>query len=111
MRLVDIDAPEKGQAFGQRSEQFLSDLCFKKPAVVKPKTRDRFGRTVARVECDGADASLEQVTAGVARIFDRYLKDRGLYTVPGEAREAKRGLWAGSAPAPPWEWRKRTTAN
>ena len=30
VRLADIDAPELGQAFGQRSKQSLSDLCFNK---------------------------------------------------------------------------------
>ena len=33
---------------------------------------DRYGRTVARVECDGTDASAAQVRAGMAWAFLRY---------------------------------------
>ena len=61
IRLAEIDAPESHQAFGNRAKQSLSDLCFKKPAEVRPVTKDRYGRTVARVACDGQDASAYQV--------------------------------------------------
>ena len=69
VRLAEIDAPEKGQAFDTRSKQHLSDVCFRKPAEVRPPTTDRHGRTVARVICDGIDASAEQVRAGMAWVF------------------------------------------
>ena len=76
VRLAEIDAPEKGQAFGNRSKQHLSDVCFKKQAEVRPQTTDRYGRTVARVICDGTDANVEQVRAGMAWVFDKYVTDR-----------------------------------
>ncbi len=47
IRLAEIDAPEMGQAFGTKSREHLAGLCYKKPAVVSPRTRDRYGRTVA----------------------------------------------------------------
>jgi len=78
VRLAEIDAPEKGQAFGNRSKQHLSHLWFKRPAEVRPQTKDRDGRTVARVTCDGVDANAEQVHAGMAWVFDKYVVDRGL---------------------------------
>ncbi len=105
IRLAEIDAPEKAQPFGNRSKQHLSALCFGKAAVVTPRTTDRYRRTVARVECEGTDASSEQVHAGMAWVFDRYVTDRGLYVVQDEARVSGRGLWADSEPMPPWEWR------
>lgn len=55
-----------------------------------PQTTDRYGRTVARVECDGVDANAEQVRAGMASVFDRYMTDRSLYAVQDEVRAAKR---------------------
>jgi endonuclease YncB( thermonuclease family) len=64
------------------------------------------GRTVARVECDCADASAEQ--AVIAWVFDRYVTDRGLYAVQDEARAARRGLWSEGQPLAPWQWRRRT---
>ena len=65
-RLAEIDAPEKGQAFGARSKQHLAELCFQKQATVTPRTKDRYLRTVANVECEGVDAGTEQVRAGMA---------------------------------------------
>jgi endonuclease YncB( thermonuclease family) len=53
IRLAEIDAPEKRQPFGERSKQALAAMCFQKPAIVTPQTRDRFGRIVARIDCDG----------------------------------------------------------
>jgi endonuclease YncB( thermonuclease family) len=75
VRLAEIDAPEKGQAWGARSKQHLSGVCFRKPTEVRPRTTDR------------------------------YVADRSPYTVQANARETKRGLWSDAAPEPPWEWR------
>jgi endonuclease YncB( thermonuclease family) len=106
VRVAEIDAPEKRQAWGQRSRQHLAATCFEKVAVVRPRTTDRYGRTVARVECDGTDASAEQVRAGMAWVFDRYVTDRSLYAVQDEARSLRTGLWADAQPMSPWEWRR-----
>lgn len=107
VRVAEIDAPEKRQAWGTRSRQHLAELCHGKPAIVRPRTTDRYGRTVARVECDGTDASAEQVRAGMAWVFDRYVTDRTLYAVQDDARGERRGLWGDAEPVAPWEWRRR----
>lgn len=107
VRVAEIDAPEKGQAWGTRSRQHLAELCHGKAATVRPRTTDRYGRTVARVECDGIDASAEQVRAGMAWVFDRYVTDRSLYAVQDAARGERRGLWGDAESVAPWEWRKR----
>lgn len=72
VRFAEIDAPEKGQAFGNCSGQHLDDLCFRKQAFVKLQTTDRYGRTVARVECDGVDANAEQGFTGLACMGSRH---------------------------------------
>ena len=105
VRLAEIDAPEKGQAFGARSKQHLAELCFQKQATVTPRAKDRYLRTVANVECEGVDVGTEQVRSGMAWVFDRYVTDRSLYAVQDDARSAKRGLWTNPNPTPPWEWR------
>jgi endonuclease YncB( thermonuclease family) len=74
--------------------------------VVKPRTTDRYGRTVARVECDGVDASAEQIRSGMAWVFDRYVSDSALYEMQAVARGERRGLWGDAEPVAPWEWRR-----
>jgi endonuclease YncB( thermonuclease family) len=106
VRLAEIDAPEKRQAFGAQSKDHLGALCFGEVATILPQTRDRYGRTVARVECRGQDASSEQVRVGLAWFFTRYGRDGRLRELEGLARGSKAGLWADAAPVPPWEWRR-----
>jgi len=106
VRLTEIDAPEKAQAFGNKSKQSLSDLCFGKTATLNDKGKDKYGRTLARVTCDGIDANTEQVRRGMAWAYTRYApKDLPLYGVQAEAQREKRGLWADPEPVAPWEWR------
>lgn len=112
VRLAEIDAPEKAQPFGAKSKQSLSDLCFGKQARIYPLGRDRYGRTIGRIYCftpgvkTEIDANAEQVRRGLAWVYDRYVTDPDLYPLQDAARAERRGLWADSAPTPPWEWRK-----
>lgn len=110
IRLAEIDAPEKKQPFGNVSKHALSDLCFQQMAKVTPETMDRFGRTVAHVECRGKDASAQQVLTGNAWVFDRYVKDRSLYTLQKAAQEQRLGLWRDPNPLAPWLWRAQQRA-
>lgn len=108
VRLAEIDAPEKRQAFGTQSKQALSDMCFQRIAEFRVVAHDRYGRTVARVKCDGVDANAEQVRLGMAWVYDKYVKDTSLYQLQDEARVARRGLWTDSAPITPWTFRLRS---
>lgn len=74
--------------------------------MVKPQTRDRCGRTVARINFDGTDANTEMTRTGAASVFGRCVTDRGLCKVEDEARTALRGLWGDRDAMPPWMWRK-----
>lgn len=105
VRLAEIDAPEKRQAFGNVSRQHLAALCFQRHATIRPQTTDRYRRTVARVECNGQDASLEQVRSGLAWAYTKYLTDPAVAQAETEARAAGRGLWSDPNPMPPWQWR------
>lgn len=106
IRLAEIDAPEKKQAFGQRSKERLSDLCFQQMATITPQTKDRYGRTVARVKCQGADASAELVRSGMAWAYTKYLTDPEIKRLEGQARQVGIGVWSDPNPVPPWEFRK-----
>lgn len=106
VRLAEIDAPEKTQPFGNRSKQSLSELCFKKPALVHPQDIDKYGRLIGRVECDGTDANASMVYLGMAWVYDQYVTDETLYQYQEEAQAERRGLWSRQNPVEPWLWRR-----
>lgn len=108
IRLSSIDAPEKAQAFGQKSKESLSELCFGKMATLTDTGKKHRDREIATVHCDGVDANTEQVRRGMAWVYRKYApKELPLYAVEEEAKAAKRGLWANENPVPPWEWRRK----
>jgi len=106
VRLKEIDAPELKQPFGRQARESLVQICAKKEAKVLWTEIDRNGRTLGRVLCGATDANAEQVRRGMAWVFDRYVRDRSLYTLQESAQAARLGLWADQAPVPPWEWRQ-----
>lgn len=105
VRVAQIDAPERGQPFSQRSRQALIALCREQPARLRTAGEDRFGRTLAEVECQGRDVGAAQVEAGLAWVFERYASNPALSSLQAAARDDRRGLWRDAAPQPPWEWR------
>ncbi len=111
VRVAGIDAPEKRQAFGEKSKRALSDCAFGRDADVIGDKRDKYGRTVAKIVADGKDCGLAQITAGLAWHYKKYEReqsstDRESYaTAETAARDSKTGLWEDKAPVPPWEWR------
>ena len=105
IRLAQIDAPEKAQAFGRRSEQSLRELVGKKKVALWWKSLDRYGRPIAQVSVNGVDVNAEQVRRGFAWVFRRYSKDEALIALEAQAKAAGLGLWADPRPIPPWDWR------
>lgn len=114
IRLAGIDAPEKSQAFGNRSKQHLSDLVYQKTVDIDWNKTDKYGRTIGKVIVAGKDANLAQIRAGLAWHYKAYekeqsTKDRSDYAqVEGDARTRKLGLWADAKPIPPWDYRHGT---
>jgi endonuclease YncB( thermonuclease family) len=77
IRIAGIDAPEKGQAFGERSTQNLSALVLQKRIEARCHKKDRYSR------CEGcalfvalSDAGLEQVRAGMAWWYREYAHEQ-----------------------------------
>ncbi|ULO22982.1 thermonuclease family protein [Methylocystis sp. SB2] len=113
IRLHGIDAPEKGQPCfdgadqpyncGQRAAMALDEFIGQSPVSCRERDVDRYGRTVASCQVRGEDIELWLVRSGHAFAYRRYSSD--YIGAEQEAKNAKRGLWAGSA-QPPWEWRK-----
>ena len=71
VRLDGIDAPEKGQPFGQASKRHLSGLAFDRVATAECHKADRYRRNVCRITVNDADLCLEQLRAGMAWVFTR----------------------------------------
>lgn len=107
VRLAEIDAPERRQAYGTVARQYLARLCFRRTAAVRVQSTDRYGRIVGRVTCAGVDANAAMVRAGLAWAYVRYLRDPQITALQREARQARLGLWRDADPAPPWVFRIR----
>jgi endonuclease YncB( thermonuclease family) len=112
IRLAGIDAPEKKQAFGNRSKESLSALAFDRTVDVETSKRDRYGRQIGKVLVNGRDVNLVQVERGMAWFYRKYQReqspnDQRLYDAAEDAaRAGKRGLWRDAEPVPPWEFRR-----
>jgi endonuclease YncB( thermonuclease family) len=107
IRLANIDAPERGQPWGERAKQALSQRVFGKDVRVNEVTTDRYGRTVGEVYADDVCVNCELVRDGHAWVYRRYNQDPVLPKLEDEARAARRGLWSlpEAQRVPPWEWR------
>jgi micrococcal nuclease len=107
VRLAGVDAPEKGQAFGQRSKQALSQMIFGREVTVVSTGRDRYERTLGIVRLmDGGSVNERLVENGWAWHYTRYSSDRRLSDLESRARASRRGLWAEPRPVAPWDFRK-----
>lgn len=108
IRLAEIDAPESGQPYGNKSKQVLSGLVFGKDVRVVVQTTDRYGRTVGRPHVGSLDVSAEMIRMGAAWAYREYLKDQSLLVLEADAKSNQRGLWGLSEAQnmPPWEWRR-----
>lgn len=105
VRMHQIDAPEKRQAFGQRSKQSLSDLVYGKVVSVEMTGDKSYERPVGTIFVNGVDINKEQVRRGMAWASTKYVKDPSLFTLEKDARQQRIGLWVDPNPIPPWEFR------
>jgi len=112
VRIAFVDAPEKGQPFGQRAKAAMSELLFGKDVELQAHTIDRHWLLVARVLVDGQDAGFELLKQGLCWVYERYLPEASpdiqasYQQAQAVAREQKFGLWSDPFPVPPWDWRK-----
>jgi endonuclease YncB( thermonuclease family) len=114
IRLQGIDAPEKAQAFGQKSKQSLNQLVHSKMVTVEFEKKDKYGRTVGKVLLNGTDVCLEQIKLGMAWHYKQYQseqskEDREIYAQAEQlAKSQAIGLWRDKNPMSPWDFRKQT---
>lgn len=108
IRLEHIDCPEKGQSYGTRARQFISDSCFGKNVTVTGTRFDRNKRLLGVVTTvAGTNINKALVEAGLAWHYRQYSSDSSYSLLEKQARLQRKGLWAENKPTPPWNWRKR----
>lgn len=106
IRINGIDAPEKKQAFGNKSKELLSSLIFGKRINIDVQSKDGYGRYIAYVYSpEGKDVALLMLHEGMAWHFTKYDNNKVYSDAENVARKAKRGLWSESSPKAPWDFR------
>lgn len=110
MRIHGIDAPERRQAYGKVSSQFVQrEVVGKTIQIVIYNHADRYGRIIADVIYDGGKRlSHESVIAGMSWWYHQYdRRDQDLQNAQNIARSRRQGLWKDDRPIAPWDWRKK----
>lgn len=123
IRVSGIDAPEKKQAFGERSKQSMAHMVLGKFVQVEWNKQDRYGRLIGKIttpqencqkeDCPAdIDAGLAQISLGLAWHYKKYEreqapKDRNNYAQTEiEAKAKQVGLWSEVNPVAPWNFRQ-----
>lgn len=113
VRLAGIDAPEKRQAFGNKSRQALASMVFRQRVVVESQKVDRYGRLIGKVFVGNVDVSLALLDLGLAWHYKEYqseqsAEDRLSYSKSESIAHVKGvGLWQDRNPTPPWDFRRQ----
>lgn len=108
VRLWGIDAPEKGQDYGNRSRQAVSEMVFQQSVKVDVVGKDRYGRSIGKVYVGDLYVNLAMIKKGMAWWYRQYApKDFELRDAEVKAKADKVGLWGREDAMPPWEWRKK----
>jgi len=121
VRIARIDAPEKGQPFGNASRKRPVELVARKEVRVEFNKHDRYGRIVGKLwvtpmDCPTCgktlDVGLAQVTTVKAWWYRKYAREQSpepqgrCEFAEQEAKAKRAGLWQDKNPQPPWEFRR-----
>ena len=106
LRITDIDAPERNQAYGKKSRRALMQLCSGASIYVAISGTDKYGRRLGKLRCNNQDVSTYMIQNGHAWFNKRYSMDYSLALLQDEAHKNKLGLWQSQQPTAPWVWRK-----
>ena len=117
IRLLGIDAPETskdkgtpGQPYSRKSQRYLAGLVLNHPVTLEVYGRDRYGRCLAVVYCDGRDVNRAMLLAGLAEVYRGRMPDafdKAPYLAAEEqARRSQTGMWRqGDAYVSPIRWK------
>ena len=107
IRLNDIDAPEKKQAFGNKSKDNLAKYIAGKTVTVQYQKKDKYKRVLGTIYYNNTDINLQQVKDGYAWVYKKYSNNQTYHKAEKLARDKRVGLWIDKNPLEPWEFRKK----
>ena len=105
LRLAEIDCPEKSQSFGVKAKQFTSSQVYGKYITFSTITKDKYGRSIAKVYYDNKYLSEEIIKAGFAWFYKRYSNNKRLELLEHEAKRNKLGIWSDKTTIEPYKFR------
>lgn len=107
LRIKDIDAPERNQAYGKKARRAVMQLCKGKDALVTVQLTgmDKYQRYLGRMQCNHIDVSLYLAEQGLAWFDTKYSSDIAILHAQKHAQQNRIGLWQEPKPTPPWVWR------
>ncbi|WP_081298515.1 thermonuclease family protein [Gilliamella sp. wkB108] len=107
IRLLDIDAPESRQAFGNVSRKYLASLIAGKMVFVKENKKDIYQRTLGTIFYNKININAKMIENGYAWAY-RYkgvAKNKIFVNLETKAKQNKKGLWKDKHPIAPWDFR------
>jgi endonuclease YncB( thermonuclease family) len=108
LRLTDIDAPERNQAYGQKARRALMNLCKGRDISIHVELagKDKYNRHLGKLQCNQTYASLYMAEHGYAWHNEKYSDNLAVKNAAAAARINGIGLWSADNPIPPWVWRR-----
>ncbi|OCG41958.1 thermonuclease family protein [Gilliamella sp. Bif1-4] len=107
VRLLDIDAPESKQAYGNVSRKYLASLVAGKNVFVKENKKDIYKRTLGTIFLNKVNINAKMVEQGYAWAY-RYkgvANNKMMVKLETRAKQNKKGLWKDKHPIAPWDFR------
>lgn len=97
VRLIGINAPEKGQRFYEEAKSRLEELVKGKEVLMEKdfRDRDKYGRLLRYVYVNGTFVNLLMVKEGLASAYliENLKYEKELRRAEEEAKSSKLGIW------------------
>jgi len=105
VRLLGINAPEKGELYYGEAKERLKELVLNKKVFLErdEEDRDRYGRLLRYVYLGDEMVNLKMLREGYATLYlvgERLRYERDLEEAEMEARKMRRGLWSQTSEHP-----------
>lgn len=107
VRIEGIDAPEICQTYGKASQAALQQKVLHKAVAVDTRSKDDYGRDIAKLKLNNEDIGAWLVSNGHAWSYHSR-RNKGMYAKEEQtAQSEKRGLFAQPSPTEPRQFRQQ----